>query len=100
MPYMSGFGPAMAATRNYLDSLHGEVAGQGVYVGSLAVTAMIARSADHRAFTAGERSFNLPEGAEPPIVDPDELAAEYWDLVTTRDRVEVVYPPADASIFS
>jgi len=32
-PFMSGVGPAMAAIRNYLLSLHGEVADNGVYVG-------------------------------------------------------------------
>lgn len=35
LPYMSGPGPAQAAQRNYLQSLHAEVAEKGVYVGML-----------------------------------------------------------------
>ena len=44
MPGMSGPGPVMSATRNYLYSLNGELAGTGVFVGTLAIGAMVARS--------------------------------------------------------
>lgn len=85
MPNLSGFGPAMAATRNYLYSLNAELADTGVYVGTLAVSAMIDRSAVHTAMTAaGPVDF--------PLVDPDELAELLWELATSRDRVEVVHP--------
>ena len=35
LPFMSGPGPAQAAQRNYLQSLHAELAPKGVYVGML-----------------------------------------------------------------
>jgi NADP-dependent 3-hydroxy acid dehydrogenase YdfG len=90
MAGFSGVGPVMAAMRNYLHSLHLELEGTGVYVGTLAVTAMIARSAAHDALTSG--AFELPEGVVVPLIDPDELADVLWDLTTTRDRVEVLHP--------
>jgi short-subunit dehydrogenase len=80
----------MAAMRNYLHSLHLELADSGVYVGTIAVTAMIARSAAHDALTSG--ALELPDGMELPVVDPDELADVLWGLTTARDRVEVVHP--------
>ena len=47
LPNMSGPGPAQAAQRNYLQSLHTEVADKGVYVGMLYVGAIIEDSAFH-----------------------------------------------------
>jgi short-subunit dehydrogenase len=91
-PHISGVGPVMAATRNWLHSLHDELAPRGVYVGTLAIGAMIARSAAHEALTSGAVTIDLPEGIELPIVDPDELADLLWDMTTARDRCEVVHP--------
>lgn len=93
MPYMSGLGPVMAATRNYVYSLHGELADKGVYAGTLVVGAVIARSAGHQAILAGDLEFDLPPGLELPVVDPADLADRYWNLFTKRDRVEEIYPP-------
>jgi len=47
LPYLSGSGPAQAAQRNYLQSLHAEVADKGVFVGMLYVGALIENSAFH-----------------------------------------------------
>ena len=91
--HMSGVGPAMAAMRNYLHSLHDELAGSGIYVGTLAITAMIARSAAHSALTSG--TIDLPPDL--PVVDPDELADRLWELATERDEVELVHPPITAT---
>jgi short-subunit dehydrogenase len=87
---LSGVGPAMAAMRNYVHSLNAEVAASGVYVGTIAVTAMIARSAAHGALESG--ALRLPEGMEVRLVDPDELAEILHALTVDRDRVEVVHP--------
>ncbi|QFZ22411.1 SDR family NAD(P)-dependent oxidoreductase [Saccharothrix syringae] len=96
LPGMSGLGPAMAAARNYVHSLHGEVAGRGVYAGAITVTAMIRGSAGHQRLLSGEftlpEGVKLPAGAELPVVDPDELAEVCWELVTRRDRVEAIHP--------
>jgi short-subunit dehydrogenase len=88
---LSGVGPAMAAMRNYVHSLHEELAPRGVYVGTLAISAMIARSAAHGALQSG--ALQLPEGMEVPLIDPDELADLLHGLTIDRDRVEVVHPP-------
>jgi short-subunit dehydrogenase len=95
LPRLSGRGPAMAAMRNYLYSLHGEVAERGVYVGTVAVKGMVIGSAGHQALTSGALSFAMPTDAELPIIHPDELADLYWTMYTTRDRVEQVYPVID-----
>jgi len=87
-PFMSGVGPAMAAVRNYLHSLHGEVADKGVYVGTLLVGALIVGSAWHRELSSGESG--VPEGV--PTVDPDLLASALWNLFRRRDRIETMLP--------
>jgi short-subunit dehydrogenase len=96
-PFMSGVGPAMAAARNYVHSLHGEVADKGVYVGTLMVNALITGSAGHKAVTSGELPVDLPEGFEIPTVHPADLADILWDLLSDRDRVEVLHPEVDYS---
>ena len=89
-PFMSGVGPAMAAVRNYLHSLHGEVADKGVYVGTLLVGALILGSAWHRELSSGESG--VPAGVA--SVDPDLLATVLWDLFSRRDRIEAMLPVA------
>jgi short-subunit dehydrogenase len=86
--FMSGVGPAMAAVRNYVHSLHGEVADQGVYVGALHVGALILGSAWHRELSSGESG--VPAGVA--SVDPDLLATVLWDLFSRRDRIEAMLP--------
>lgn len=91
MPYISGPGPVTAAARNYLYSLHGELAGVGVYAGTLTVAAMITGSEAAEAAANGD--FEVPDtGVEFPVVHPDELAEHYWDMYTRRDRVEQAHP--------
>ncbi|MDA0182421.1 SDR family oxidoreductase [Solirubrobacter phytolaccae] len=89
MPGMSGPGLPMAATRNYVHTLNAELADSGVYVGTIAITAMIASSAAHTAWTSGALDLGTTEF---PVVQPDELADLVWELVTRRDRVEVLHP--------
>ena len=79
---------AQAAQRNYLQSLHAEVADKGVYVGMLYVGAIIERSAFHTWTTT-------PEGAGRnwgPTVKPDDLADLLWNMPASRSRAEVGYP--------
>ncbi len=88
MPHASGVGPLMAAARNWLYSLHGELAPSGIYAGTLSIGAFITGSEAERAATAA----GDPRAAAFPRVDPAELAAIYWDMYTDRDRVEEVHP--------
>ncbi|RVX39011.1 short subunit dehydrogenase [Nonomuraea polychroma] len=97
MPYLSGVGPVMSAARNYLHSLNGELAGTGVYAGTLAIAALIARSEAAEAAAAAQADAaampaELPGGIEITIADPDDLAEHYWDMYTRRDRVEQIHP--------
>ena len=90
LPYMSGPGPAQAAQRNYLQSLHGEVAGQGVYVGMLYIGAAIEGSVFHtemeRAKAAGEPVWEMA------TVDPAVLAEMLWSMHGQKGEAEVTYP--------
>lgn len=90
MPGMSGVGPAFAAIRNWILTLHEEIKDQGVYAGAMHIGAMIERSPGLRFATSGGRS--LRPGYV--MIDPDEIAREIWNLVTERDRVEAVLPKA------
>ncbi len=90
LPNMSGPSPAQAAQRNYLQALHAEVAGKGVYVGMLYVGAAIKNSAFHdeleKAKAAGDPVWEMP------IVDPAYLADLLWTMHRTKGQREVVYP--------
>ena len=90
LPNMSGPSPAQAAQRNYLQALHAEVAGQGVYVGMLYIGAAIRNSAFHtemeKAKAAGEPVWEMP------TVDPGHLAGLLWTMHSTREQREVIYP--------
>ncbi|MBP2193137.1 SDR family NAD(P)-dependent oxidoreductase [Nocardia goodfellowii] len=85
LPHLSGVGPVMAAARNYAHSLHGELAGSGIYVGMLAVAAYIANSEI-------AESASATTGSPLPMADPDDLAEHYWSMYVARDRIEQVHP--------
>ena len=95
MPELSGLGPVGAAARNYLYSLNAELADSGIYAGTLSVGAMISRSEMSERFAAAGTDPELL--ASFPVVDPDELAEQYWDMYTKRDRVEQIHPQPQAA---
>lgn len=90
LPNMSGPGPVQAAQRNYLQSLHAEVAEKGVYVGMLYIGVAIENSAFHteleRAKAAGEPVWEMP------TVDPAQLADLLWTMHSAKGEPEVTYP--------
>jgi short-subunit dehydrogenase len=90
LPNMSGPGPAQAAQRNYLQSLHAEVADKGVYVGMLYIGAAIENSAFHtemeKAKAAGDPLWEMP------TVDPANLADLLWTMHSTKGQPEATYP--------
>ncbi len=91
LPNMSGPGPAQAAQRNYLQSLHAEVADKGVYVGMLYVGAIIEDSAFHTWLQNAKAT-----GAETrdwgPTVSPAHLAGLLRDMHEAKSEPEVIYP--------
>ncbi|MER5178564.1 SDR family NAD(P)-dependent oxidoreductase [Streptomyces sp. NPDC002896] len=91
MPHLSGVGPVMSAARNYLYSLNAELAGTGVYAGTLTIGASIARSEMGEA-AAAQIEAESGDGPRLPVVDPDDLAEHYWDMYIKRDRVEQFHP--------
>ena len=90
LPNMSGPGPVQAAQRNYLQSLHAEVAEKGVYVGMLYIGVAIENSAFHtemeRAKAAGEPVWEMP------TIDPAHLANLLWTMHNARGQSEATYP--------
>src|SRR5919197_3346344 len=89
-PNMSGPGPAQAAQRNYLQSLHAEVADKGVYVGMLYIGAIIENSAFHTQIeeakaTGAGRSWG-------PTVESARLADLLWNMHSARGEAEASYP--------
>ena len=90
LPNMSGPGPAQAAQRNYLQSLHAEVSDKGVYVGMLYIGAIIENSAFH---TQAEEAKAAGAGRDwGPTVNAAYLADLLWNMHSTKSPVETVYP--------
>jgi NADP-dependent 3-hydroxy acid dehydrogenase YdfG len=88
IPSHASAGVALAAQRNYAYVLNRSLADRGVYAGTVTVAGLILRSR-----TGDEVLAAPPEvrtALEPLLVDPDEIARVYWDMVARRDRVEEV----------
>ncbi|MFG2059614.1 SDR family NAD(P)-dependent oxidoreductase [Micromonospora sp. NPDC048930] len=83
-------GVALAAQRNYLQALHAEVAGKGVYVGGLYIGAAIENTPFHARFQAA-KAAGAPV-PELPTVDPVRLADLLWTMHNTTGQLEVTYP--------
>lgn len=94
LPDMSGSGPAQAAQRNYLQSLHAEVAGRGVYVGMLYIGALIEQSAFHAHAAQAKAAGTGRDWG--PSVDPAYLADLLWNMHHAKAEPEASYP-AEAS---
>jgi short-subunit dehydrogenase len=91
LPNMSGPGPAQAAQRNYLQSLHTEVADKGVYVGMLYVGAIIEDSAFH-AWLQNAKATGAETRDWGPTVAPARLANLLRDMHEAKVAPEAIYP--------
>lgn len=78
-PWAASAGAAGAALRNWAVNLNGALAGNGIYVGYVALGAWLVG-------TPG-----IPPDASP--MEPDEVAQVHWDLHTTRDPFERLITP-------
>jgi short-subunit dehydrogenase len=90
LPNMSGPGPAQAAQRNYLQSLHAEMADKGVYVGMLYIGAIIENSAFHIQ-TLEEKNAGASRNWG-PAVNPAHLADLLWNMHSAKSPAETTYP--------
>jgi short-subunit dehydrogenase len=91
VPFMSGPGPGMSAARNYLNSLHGELAPENIKVVMITLTAVIKNSAWQERLASGEVKFELPPGIIIPEVEPDTLADWMMDAAE-RGTAEILHP--------
>lgn len=91
LPYFSGPGPALAAQRNYLQSLETELEGSGVLVGRLYIGATIRNSDWHRQIQWQQAAGESTRTGD-PVVDPDDLAALLWNMHHTTKQPEALYP--------
>ena len=66
VPQLSGLAPLGAAARNYLYSLHGELAGAGIYAGTLSVAALYSGG----GFASGKVRLGKPADARTRVVEP------------------------------
>ncbi len=97
LPYLSGPAPLMAAARNYIHALNGELAGTGVYAGTVSIAAFIDRSEAATEAEARRAAAGMPDGIQVSTVDPDDLADLCWHMYQDRDRVEAVFPALAAA---
>jgi NADP-dependent 3-hydroxy acid dehydrogenase YdfG len=83
VPHLASAGLAQAGLRNYVHTLHADLAPKNVYAGTLLIGALIEGSAAHRnaaAWADGDRSL--------PVVTAADLADHLWDMYLKRDRPE------------
>ncbi|MFD8646580.1 SDR family NAD(P)-dependent oxidoreductase [Streptomyces mirabilis] len=71
-PMLATINIAQAGQRNYALNLHNTLADKGIYAANVAINLMIGAEA--------------PEGI--PHRAPDEIAADYWSLYTSRTQAE------------
>lgn len=82
--WLASAGVALSGLRNYVHTLHEELAPKNVYAGALIIGALIENSAAHR--NASVWGTNLP------VVTAEDLADRYWDMYVKRDRIEDEVP--------
>ena len=93
IPGVSGAPALMAATRNYIHALHGELAQSGVFAGAVYIGAMIEGSTGMKVATSGGRTID----PRLPTISPDTIAEAIWRLTTERTQVEAILPAISQS---
>lgn len=92
LPNMSGPGPAQAAQRNYLQSLHAEMREKGVYVGMLYIGAIIESSAFHTYIEQSKIPNPMTGRDWGPTANPGHLAQMLWNMHKAKGDTEAMYP--------
>jgi NADP-dependent 3-hydroxy acid dehydrogenase YdfG len=72
-PMLATTNAAQSALRNWTHNLHNTLAGQGIYVGTVAISLFIGAT---------------PPAPGVPHADPGDIARAYWTLHTERDKPE------------
>jgi hypothetical protein len=83
----------MAAMHNYIRSLFGELADQGIYAGTLTLCAGVRGSEMYQRLQSGA-------DARPsvPSVDPDDVAELLWTMHVHRDQPAKEYPISEGTL--
>jgi len=89
MPRLAG-GMVLAGLRNYVHTLHADLAPEHVYAGTLLIGALIEGSTAHRNASAWG-------GSQVAVVAPGDLAERCWDMYLKRDRAEEQVTPGLAT---
>ncbi|NHB57836.1 SDR family NAD(P)-dependent oxidoreductase [Acinetobacter sp. 194] len=84
--FMSGLGPVMAASRNYLQSLQQELLQDHIHIGIVTINAIIQNSETYN------QVLTYNEDIQYPLADPDVLAELLIKTVNDDNRLEVFYP--------
>jgi hypothetical protein len=79
-------GTAAAAARHYLETLHADLAGAGVYAGLLQISGPVGDSDAGNYVIETYGAANLPEPQ-----NPADLADAMWDLYLKSDRFDQVF---------
>ncbi|MEU9657405.1 SDR family NAD(P)-dependent oxidoreductase [Streptomyces chartreusis] len=95
-PFISGIGPAMAGIRNFVHSLHGEIADSGVYAGVVTLSALIKHSEAYNAISPEQLAEITGGTTGMDVIDPVDLAETYWRLYTDRNQIEYRFPAPNA----
>lgn len=95
-PYMSGFAVGHSAARNYLYSLNGELADQGINVGLVSISGIVKDSEYYKNYEGGVT--DAPDFLEMPIIDPVEIAEGLWNAANGKTSVEIQFPAASAAV--
>ncbi|MFD5840843.1 SDR family NAD(P)-dependent oxidoreductase [Streptomyces chartreusis] len=95
-PFISGIGPAMAGIRNFVHSLHGEIADSGVYAGVVTLSALIKHSEAYNAISPEQLAEMTGGTTGMDVIDPVDLAETYWRLYTDRNQIEYRFPAPKA----
>lgn len=86
IPALGAHVPPSAALRQYVLTLHAALAPAGVYAGALTIGGLIERGDIHTMMSARPEVVRIAG-----TLDPDEIAAEAWDLYEGRDRAEATF---------
>jgi NADP-dependent 3-hydroxy acid dehydrogenase YdfG len=91
MAHLASGGMVLSGLRNYVHTLHAELAPKHIYSGTLLIGALIEGSEAHRNASAwaGERQLSSISAAD--------LAERYWDMYLNRDRLEEEVAPGLAA---
>ncbi|MFA0998730.1 MULTISPECIES: SDR family NAD(P)-dependent oxidoreductase [Pseudomonas syringae group] len=89
--YLCGPGPAMAAARNYLSVLHGELKPEDVSLTMITIGALIKDSSTYLSMQSASPGLEITPGQQIPVVDPAELARSLW-RASEEGVLEVFYP--------